>query len=516
MKILSKLFFLCTMVSVLFITAPAYAHKDHDINDVVISSLGDLGAVNFPSSCSAGAQHAVNNGVGLLHHMMYAQAERLFSQWIKTESTCAMMHWGYAMSLFHPMWPDTIQDEAAERGQLALANAQQLKTTKREQAYIHAALQYFQNWQTIPDNIRTVRWARAQGLVYQQNPSDIDAAAFYALSQLVIAPKNDPWFSENKKVGALLEQLSKLSPTHPGAIHYTIHAYDNPPLARLAIDAARAYDKIAPDVPHALHMPSHIFVRLGIWADVVNWNIRSAAAALKYPSNGSTSMHYLHAMDYLVYGYLQLGEVEKARLALEQVKSFHPVQPVFPSAYALAAMPARLALEQKKWRQASQLKIQQPSYIAWGNFPQVEAITYYARGLGAARSENLALAKQSIARLDQLYEKSRVKSPDHWAPLVDAQRQVVIAWINFSEGKKNQALVMLRRAADIEDSIDKNPVTPAAVLPARELLADMLLINGDYTSAIKEYKRSLLINPNRLNSVAGIKHALSELGELTL
>ena len=275
-------------------------------------------------------------------------------------------------------------------------------------------------------------------------------------------------------------------------------------MAKLAIDAARAYDKIAPDVPHSLHMPSHIFIRLGMWSDVVSWNIRSAKAALKYPANGKTSLHYPHAMDYLVYGYLQLGEGDKAEQALTQAESHHPIEDVFSTAYAFAAMPARIALEQKKWLQASQLKTRTPDYIPWKKFPQVEAITYYARGLGAARNGDLNLAQQSVKVLNDLYDKTKLTSSVYWAPLVDAQRKTVSAWINFAKGEKEQALLQLRQAADIEDSIDKHPVTPGATLPARELLADMLLLNGDYSGALTAYKSTLDISPNRRNSMSGL------------
>ena len=507
MKIISKLLCVTTIASLFFISATGYAHEGHSDEDMIIKDLGDLGMVNFPDSCEADAQKAINTGVGLLHHMMYAQAEMFFSSWIKEEPDCAMMYWGYSMSLFHPLWPDSIKDEALMRGHFALANAQGLKSTKREKSYINAASQYFQNWETVADKVRTAKWAKAQSLVYMQNPKDIDAAAFFALSQLVMAPKDDTTFQKNQEAGALLAKIYEMSPSHPGAIHYTIHAYDNPPLAELAIDAARAYDKIAPDVPHSLHMPRHIFIRLGMWGDTVSWNLRSAKAALEYPTYNSTSLHYPHAMDYLIYGYLQLGDGGKAKRALEQVGSHHPIQAVFPTAYALAAIPARVALEQKNWHQASQLKTQHPSYIPWQKFPQVEAITYYARGLGAARSGDLNLAEKNVKVLNDLYEKTKITSPGYWAPLVDAQRTVVNAWISFGKGKKEQALIQLRQAADIEDSIDKEPVTPGAVLPARELLADMLKLNGDYSGALRAYKLNLTISPNRLNSVTGVNEA---------
>ena len=510
MKSISKIYLVAIIVSV---SLASYAHEGQEDEDILIKNLGNLGKVNFSVSCTLDAQKGMNAGVGLLHHMMYAQAELLFAQWIEKEPDCAMMYWGYSMSLFHPLWSDSIKVEALTRGQSALATARKLKSTTREKTYIHAASQYYENGEMVSDQTRTAKWAKAQAIVYQQNPNDIDAAAFFGLSKLAIASKKDSTFSQNKQVGAFLDKFRRQSPTHPGVIHYTIHAYDNTLLAKLAVEAARDYDKIAPDVPHALHMPSHIFTRLGMWTDVISWNIRSATAALNYPTNGSTTMHYVHAMDYLVYGYLQLGEGDKVQQALEQVESKHPHQATFPAAYALSAMPARLALEQRNWQQASQLKTQEPSYIAWQNFPEVEAITDYARGLGAARNNDLKAAKENLKVLDTLYEKTKIKSPDYWATLVDAQRKVVQSWITFSVGEKTQALIELRQAADIEESLDKAPVTPGAVIPARELLADMLFLNGDYSGALTEYKLSLTISPNRLNSVSGVKNALLKMKE---
>ena len=509
MKTLSKIVCLTTIASIFFISTASYA-ESHSNKEMVIKDLGDLGKVNFATSCKADAQQAINTGVGLIHHMMYEQAEVLFSHWIKQAPDCAMLHWGYAMSLYHPLWPGVIKEEALIQGASALTKAQELTSTKRELSYINALSQYFQDWKNTSNKDRTAMWAKAQALVYEQNPDDIDAAAFSALSQLAVAPRNDPKFTKNREAGALLAKFREASPTHPGVIHYTIHAYDNPPLAELAIDAARAYGNIAPDVPHALHMPSHIFIRLGMWADAVNWDLRSAKAALKYPVAGKTSHHYTHALDYLIYAYLQQGEGEKARQAFEQAETHHPILPIYPTAYAFSAIPARIALEQQQWQQASQIKVQHPNYIPWEKFPQLEAITYYARGLGAARSGDLKLAQQSLEVLNDLYDKTKAISPGYWAVLVDAQRMAVEAWISFGKGEKKQALTQLRQAADLEDSKDKNPVTPGAVLPARELLADMLLLNGDYAGAQTAYEAVLAISPNRLNSVAGLKKALSK------
>jgi tetratricopeptide (TPR) repeat protein len=507
MLIRYKLFDITALWFMLVFSSAGFAHDGHEDQDMVLPNLGNLGIVNFPVSCSDGAQKAMNTGVGLIHHMMYAQAEKLFGNWIEREPDCAMLYWGYSMTLFHPLWPDTITEEALDRGSIAIKKAQALDTSERELSYINATAAYYDNWQTNADDSRIRAWAEAQQGVYQKYPSDIDAGAFRALAQIVTAPKTDPTFSQNREAGALLEKLNKISPTHPGSIHYTIHAYDSAPLAELAIDYARAYDKIAPDVPHALHMPSHIFVRLGMWDDAISWNIRSAKAALNYPTKGSTSMHYVHAMDYLIYGYLQLEKGEEAKQAMKSMAGHQPVQATFPAAYAFAAIPARLALEQQQWQRASAIKTQNPDYIAWEKFPQVEAITYYARGLGAARLGDLKKAGENVSALDALFEKTRAISPDYWAPLVDAQRQVINAWISYEAGNTASALVQLRKAADIEDSMDKNPVTPGAVLPARELLADMLMLHGDYSDALLAYEKCLSVGPNRSNSLEGVARA---------
>jgi len=507
MKNISKLLCISALASTLLVGV-SHAEDSKSNKDMVINDLGNLGKVDFSTSCNAAAQKATNTGVGLLHHMMYAQAEALFSQWIKKEPDCAILYWGYSMSLFHPLWPGVTKDEALARGQSALTKAQPLEATKREKSYLNAASQYFEDWKNTSDKDRTAKWAKAQALVYQQNPDDIDAAAFFALSELVMAPKNDPEFTKNKAVGALLAKVRKTSPTHPGAMHYTIHAFDNPGLAKLALDAAGSYGDIAPDVPHALHMPSHIYIRLGMWNDAISWDLRSAKAALKYPVKGATSNHYAHALDYLIYAYLQQGEGEKAKQAHEQIESRHPVLANFGSAYAFAAIPARIALEQQKWDQASEIKIQHPSYIPWDKFPQLEAITYYARGLGAARNGDLTSAQENVDALNGLYDKTKAMSPGYWAPLVDAQRMVVNAWISYGKGEKEQALEQLRKAADLEDSMDKSPVTPGAVLPARESLADMLLLNGDSAGASAAYKAVLEIAPNRRNSVSGLKKSM--------
>ncbi len=475
----------------------AYAHDGHQSDDMIQPQLGDLGDVEFLTSCDKTAQAATNKGVAILHHMMYAQAEIHFSEAIVTSPNCAILYWGYAMTLFHPLWPDSISDEALKRGRAALDTARQLPATAREKAYLMAVQRFYEPKTSA--TTRTQQWAKAQEQLYRRYPEDLDAVAFYALSMLTVASKSDLEFTQNRVAGKLLAAILAQSPNHPGAIHYSIHAYDNTVLAGLGVDSARAYDKIAPEVPHALHMPSHIFVRLGLWDDVVQWNLRSAKAALKYPTKDATSLHYVHAMDYLIYGYLQRGNFDEAVRAATQIPSKYPIQNTFPAAYALAAIPARIVLEQGLWQQASDLTVREPEYISWQKFPQVEAMTHFARGIGAARSGQLGAAQKSLEQLDALYAKTQDKGAG-WLPFVDAQRLAVKAWIAFEEEALDTALSLMRKAADREDATDKNPVTPGAVIPARELLADMLVLSHRPQQAMVEYQASLALNPNRLYS----------------
>jgi tetratricopeptide (TPR) repeat protein len=440
--------------------------------------------------------------------MMYSQAEKEFTALAKLAPECAMTHWGIAMTLFHPLWPGQPNEDQLKKGWTAVEKAKSLNPkTEREQAYISAVGTFYQNWQTVSHKQRINSWEKAQEKLYQQYPDDTEAATLYALSHLATAAKADKTYSHQKESGALLEALYANNPKHPGVIHYTIHAYDNPVLANSAVEAARAYDQIAPDVPHALHMPTHIFVRLGIWPDVISWNKRSAKAALNYPANGAISHHYPHALDYLIYGHLQIGENDKAKQVLQAIGAHDNYQKTFVSGYALAAIPARYLLERKQWSEAATLDTRTPNTFPWEKFPEVEAITYFARGLGAARSGDAFAASDGIRTLDDLYERTVNADQTYWAILVDAQRKTVAAWLAYSQGSNDQAIQLMRQAADLEESVDKHPVTPGSVLPARELLGDLLVLLKKPAEAKVAYEKSLQIAPNRCNSFYGAERA---------
>jgi hypothetical protein len=418
------------------------------------------------------------------------------------------------MTQFHPLWPGQPGEPALEKGHAALERARRAGlASPREQAFVEAAAAFFENWQTIGHPGRIQAWETAQEKVFKAYPDDVEAGALYSLAHLATAPKSDKSFTHQQKAGALLEQLLARAPAHPGLFHYTIHAYDNPVLAQRAVEVARGYDKLAPDVPHALHMPTHIFVRLGLWPDVIDWNLRSAAAALNQPAGNATSMHYIHALDYLMYAYLQQGQENKAAEVLARVNSVDNYQPTSASAYGVAAARARNPLERRKWSEAAGLETRLHATFPWDHFLEYEAMVYFARALGAARSGDLEAARSAIETLDSYYEKVVQSGQSYWAVLVDAQRKGAAAWLAYAEGSLDDALALMKEAAELEDSVDKHPVTPGAVLPARELLGDLLLLLDKPGDALTAYETSLKTSPNRFNSLSGALRAAAQSGE---
>ena len=473
---------------------------------------GSLGVVTFENSCSDSVADDLNRGVALLHHMMYKQAEQVFVGITEKDPDCAMAYWGIAMTQFHPLWAPPSKEELAKG--LGAVNTAKSKNppTRREKDYVSAVELFYIDYDTKDHKSRIALWEAGQKNLMNSNPDDVDAVAFYALSHLATAPKADKTFAHQKESGASLEEQLKTAPEHPGVYHYTIHAYDNPALAKRAVPVAQGYDKLAPDVPHALHMPSHIFVRLGMWPEVVSWNLRSADAA-KRQSTDTISHHYAHAADYLIYSYLQKGQDKKALQVLEDVNNIPNHQNSFISAYGIAGVQSRYVLETMNWEEAASLKTRTHEDFTWDKFPQYEAITYFTRGIGAARSGDVEAAQKDLAKLNELYDAT---SDKYWSTIVDAQRKSVAAWVEYAQGNKKQALSMMEQAADIEDSVDKHPVTPGAVLPARDLLGDMLIDMGQPEKALVAFQKSLQISPNRFYALygAGYSAELSGNGEL--
>lgn len=463
-----------------------------------------LGTVQFPTSCSKESQPMLEKGLALLHHMTYVKARETFEAVVKKEPDCAMAYWGVAMSMIHPLWSDPPNNDSFAKGlaMLELANSKG-KKDPRELAYIAAVESYYSQGRKAKETDNLIAFEQGWQKVHKAFPSDPEATAFYALAHLATASPEDKNYLKQKKAGETAATVLDKIPTHPGAHHYIIHAYDYPELAQKALEVARRYGDIAPSIPHALHMPTHIFTRLGLWEESISMNIRSAKAAEQHPAGDKISLHYLHALDYMTYSYLQRAQDKQA---LEVVKTTQaisdPLQPHVASAYTLAAIPARYALERQQWIAASKLKPRVPSSYPWDNYPAMEAITHFAIALGSARSGNEKAAEQALNNLSKLHAQAE-KGSAYWAKQVEIQRLSALSWLLFHQDRHDQALLTMQKAADLEATTEKHPVTPGEVIPARELLADMLFEMKRYQQAFAEYEKSLNRSKNRFNSMYG-------------
>jgi tetratricopeptide (TPR) repeat protein len=480
----------------------------------------ELGRVNFPISCNVAAQKQFNRAAAWLHSFGYAEADKAFEAVTVVDPKCGMAYWGIAMSQFHPIWVPPTPAEL-KKGLSAVEKARTLgAATHREKSYIAAIEGFFKDADKIDHRTRALAYQQAMEQIYRRYPEDREAAIFYALSLLeaTTLPLGKD-YSKQKKAAEILNRVLPQEPNHPGVAHYVIHSFDYPQLAEMALPAARSYAKIAPSSPHALHMPTHIFTRLGLWQESIQSNAASAASAKALVARthpGAASFDQLHAMDYLMYAYLQGAQDQKAKGILDELNPMNRVDVEnFAAAYAFAAAPARYALERRRWAEAASLTIH-PATFPWNSFLYAEAITHFARALGAARNGDPAAARKSVEKLASI-QKTLASASDnpvnqYWARQVEIQRQAAEAWTARAEGKKAEALQLMRAAADLEASTDKHPVTPGAVLPARELLGDLLLDLNQPAEALKEYETSLRDAPNRFNGLYGAARA-AELAE---
>jgi hypothetical protein len=469
---------------------------------------GELGAVHFPVSCSPAAAEEARRGLALLHHMTYEPAEQAFAAAVTADPACVMGYWGRAMSFIHPLWSDPPTAEKFARAEGYLAEAERRGArTDWERDYLAAVGAYYAAGRGEREMPNLRAFAAAWEDVHRRRATDDEAAAFHALTLVSVSDPADKTQAVRRRAGAVAESVLIRTPSHPGGHHYAIHAYDVPALAADADRVARSYGALAPDVPHALHMPSHIFTRVGDWDAVVDYNRRSAEAALARPVGDSLSMHYLHALDYMAYAYLQQGKDREAREVAATLAAINqPIQAELAAPYALAAVPARLALERQDWKAAAALPIRDPASFPWDRFPAMEALTWHARGLGAARSGNMAGAQAALARLAELRAASAVSSP-YWAKQVEIQRLEVEAWTEYAAGRKDAALATMQQAAELEATTDKHPVTPGELLPADELLGDMLLALGRKAEARAAYQSALARSPGRRNALRGVERA---------
>ena len=475
-----------------------------------------LGTVEFPISCAAEAQEEFERGVALLHHMMYVEARKTFAAVAESNPDCAMAKWGVAMTLFQPLWPTRPSPEALAEGWAAVQAAAELAPdNERERAFIAAAEAFFQDPESTDYWARIHRFEAASEQVYLAYPDDREAAAFYALSHLATASQAEEPSVHNAESAEILLAIFDQEPTHPGAVHYTIHANDIDGRAEESLEVVRSYDDIAPSVPHALHMPTHIYVRLGEWDEVIRWNEKSAEAALKFPAGDTVSHHYPHALDYLIYAHLQRAEDERAGEILASAMAEENYQPSFISAFHLAAIPARYLVERRQWAEAAALPENSPATIPWDIFSWPVAMNQFARGLGAARSGDLEGAREAVAKLEGLKTRADENAEDYFATQIEIGRLAVEGWAAHLAGQSDDAVELLRASAELEASTQKHPVTPGAILPAYELLGDLLLELDRPGEALAAYEASLETWPGRFNTMLGAARAASAAGDAT-
>jgi len=483
---------LCFLAAALFPFA-LLAHE-HDHGHQV--DLGNIGKAHLTTSCNAAAQKEIDRGVALIHSFWYAEAEKSFRRAADADAQCGMAWWGVAMSNLHPIWaPPTPIELKAGAEAAAKATATGAKTD-RERAYIAAINTYYMDADKLDHRTRMAAYEKAMDGVAAANPDDHEAAIFHALSILGTVDAKDKTYASQKRAGEILNRILPLEPNHPGVAHYIIHSFDYPALAPMALTAARTYAKLAPGSPHALHMPSHIFTRLGLWDESISSNLASAQKAREYLSHvmpGATSFDDLHAIDYLVYAYLQRGENEKARALRDRLVLISKIDnPNFAAGYALTAVPARYALERRKWKEAAALAA--PTNISFEKFPYAEANIHFAIAIGAARSNQPEIAQRAIDRLAAIRQAELDLKDRYWADQVEIQRLSASAWLT-------RDLNLMQAAADLEASTEKHPVTPGAIIPARELLAEMLLDSGKPQESLAEAEHALRDAPNRYNGL---------------
>jgi tetratricopeptide (TPR) repeat protein len=493
------------LLTLVFCAVPSFADEAHHHEDL---NPEQLGTVHFPVSCSPSVQQSFERGVALLHSFWYEQAETTFQQIAKEDHQCAMAHWGIAMSLWHELWnhPDA-QTVARGRAEADTADAFRPKT-EREHDYIAAIDAFYSGPSTRKYQSRANGYSKAMQDVYQRNPQDHEAAAFYALSLLASEPDNGSNQGNRKKAAAVLEQVFAAEPNHPGVIHYLIHTYDTQEMAALGLPAARRYAQIAPAAPHALHMPSHIFARLGLWQDDINSNLASIAASRKYAEMGDEG-HEFHAMDFLFYAYMQSGRESDAHQLIEEVKAMPPMKDMYgmgfdPRISELVVFEGMYPLELHKWQEAAALELVPGASIG------DESITHWARAIGMAHRGKAADARKEIAEIESIRKKlAEQKKSKSTLDAIDQDRKEAEAWAEYSEGKKEHAISILRSIAE------KNPGVYQASdqIPAREMLADMLLEMNRPADALAEYQADLKTNPNRFDSLYGAARAAEQGGQ---
>src|SRR5215470_12793005 len=485
---------LVTILAGVSLAHPAVAQSDDD----------KLGKVHFETSCNAETQKLFDRGMLYQHSFWYRASQKMFEDTLKADPACSIAYWGIALSLlWNPHSAPPAKNLADGAAAIEKARAVGFKT-EREQAYVDALAVMYKDYDKVDHRTRVVAYAKAMEALAQRYKDDDEAQIHYALALNTSASPTDKTYASQLKGAAILEPIALRQPLHPGVAHYLIHLYDYPPIAQKGIEAAERYAGIAPSAPHAQHMPSHIFTRVGYWKE----SIASNAASIKAAAAEKENIEQLHARDYMVYAYLQLGRDREARAVVdEMLQAANNNTDVYGGSFALAASPARYAIERGDWKGAAALDVR-PS-----KFPATVAIAHFARALGAARSGNAEAAKADIAKLAELRDKLREAKDAYWSNQVDIQYQIATAWLLNAQGKHDEALAAMKAAADAEDKTEKSPVTPGPLAPARELYGDMLLQRGMAKEALAAYQATMVKEPNRFNGFVGAARAAAALGD---
>jgi len=519
-KMLSTATLAFTAAALVSLAPPAFGQPDDKA----------LGTVHFETSCKPEAQKLFDRGMLYQHSFWYRASQNVFEDVLKADPECGIAYWGIALSLlWNPHIPAPMKNLAEGAAVLAKAKSVGAKT-QRERDYLDALGVMYADYDKVDHRTRIQAYAKAMEQLAQRYPNDDEAQIHYALALNTSASPADKTYASQLKGAAILEVIAKRQPQHPGVAHYLIHLYDYPAIAEKGLDAARRYAKIAPAAAHALHMPSHIFTRVGYWKESIESNVASQPLERNQPTAGikpalagvlinqskepdvakeAADFHdQLHSMDYLVYAYLQLGQDAKAKAVIDDMTNVTGFTETFlPGPYALAVSPARYAVERGDWKAAAELQVR-PSPLA-----NVQAITYFARALGAARSGHPDAAKTDIAKLAELRDRLRDAKDAYWSEQVDIQRQVATAWVLYAEGKRDDALNAMSAAADVEDRTEKHPVTPGVPKPARELYGVMLLDSGNAKDALAAFEVTLKKEPNRLGAYVGAAKAAEKAAE---
>tara|TARA_B100001063_G_scaffold17428_1_gene13381 strand:+ start:240 stop:1952 length:1713 start_codon:yes stop_codon:yes gene_type:complete len=498
-----------------------FANLELNRGDLLLCGDPNFGEVSFSLSCRYDLREKFNLGLTLIHSFEYAEAEKVFVSILDQDPECLMAYWATAMSILNHPLSFKQNPKSLKRGEELLKVAKKLSpNNEREKDFIDAVSIYFKDWQNLDTQSRKLNYENKMEELYEKYPDDVETAVFYSLSVLASAELNDKTYTNQKKSGKILEKLFKKYPNHPGIAHYIIHNYDSPELAHLALNTARKYAVIAPASAHAQHMPSHIFTRLGLWSESIKSNIDSAQSAVCYAESVNPDANWvseIHALDYLVYAYIQLGDNQKAKSELNKMNQIKEVFPSdhFASAYALIAVPCRLAIENKNWDVASKLELPKTN-IDWKKSNWPVAMLHFSRALGFSNLGETFKAEKELKSLITLRDKLSNADKTYERGQVSIQIEAVRAWIEFSKGNSKEAIDFMKLASTLESKTSKAAVTPGEIIPAEELLGDLYIALNKPKEALESYKLNLEVRPFRFNGIYGAAKAAEKLGDIKL